>query len=117
MYNTKKKHLDSNKNPVIGLCYQGFFECFTKLSRMVFNEPTLEQSIKSLVYYCKFFLVQRGFKSNQFYTLSLDKIEINVLINKIDSLNLKEKSETHEQTNLYSKNKKSIFPIFFDTTA
>lgn len=117
MYNTKQKYYDSNQNPVIGLCYQGFFECFTKLSRMIFNEPTLEQSVKLLVYYCKLFLVQRGFKSNQFFSLNLNKIETSVLINKIDSLNLREKTENHEHTNLYSKNKKSIFPIFFDSTA
>lgn len=39
-----------------GLCYQGFVEFFMTLARMNFNESTMEQSLKSMIYYCKFFL-------------------------------------------------------------
>ncbi|RNA15188.1 tubulin polyglutamylase TTLL11 isoform X1 [Brachionus plicatilis] len=56
MYNTKKRVNELSQNAFTGLCYQGFVECFTKLSRMIFNESTLEQCVKSLVYYSKFFL-------------------------------------------------------------
>lgn len=117
LYNTKKRFYDSNQNPINGLCYQGFVECFTKLSRMIFNEPTLEQCLKSFVYYCKLFLVQKGFKSSQYYSLDLAKIETTLLVNKIENLNLKRKTDNFDQTNVYAKTKKSIFPIFFDTTA
>lgn len=117
MYNMKKRFYDSNQNPILGLCYQGFLECFTNLSRMMFNEQTLEKCVKSFIYYCKFMLIQKGYKSSQYYSLELHKIETSLLIDKIETLKIIKKSDESEPTNFYTKAKKSIFPIFFDTTA
>ncbi|CAF0831238.1 unnamed protein product [Brachionus calyciflorus] len=124
MYNTKKRFYDEEQNPIIGLCYQGFVECFIKLSRLIFtNEQTLEQCVRSFISYCKIILLQKGFKTSQFYSLDLNKIENNFLFNKLDNLKLRlikrneyQTSDFESPTNLL-KTKKSIFPIFFDTMA
>lgn len=38
---------------------------------MLFDETTLEQCLKSMIYYCKHFLKQDGLKSNHFFDIEL----------------------------------------------
>jgi len=54
-----------------GLCFQGFVEFFLKLSRLVFDENSVEQSLKSLVYFCKYSLQRPNPKPNSFYDMEL----------------------------------------------
>lgn len=141
-----------------GLCFQGFVELFTKLSRLIFDEKTLEQCLKSLIYYCKLKLKQDGSKSNQFFSIEMNdsfhqlapRIENEIQMlrydymsgrtsnfsrasvstsNSVHSQNLirdtnmgndviKAKIGLYRSKSLYNNKseKKTIFPIFFDTT-
>lgn len=97
LYNRKKLEASSP----LGLCYQGFVEFFMTVSRLIFNESSMEQNVKSMVYYCKFFLKEDGAKSNQFYEIDLSddifRPLSQKLINEINKI-LKHKNKEHIST-------------------
>lgn len=56
-----------------GLCFQGFVECFFKLAVLMFDDATTDvESVKNLIYYCKFFLKLRDIKPNPFFSIELN---------------------------------------------
>jgi hypothetical protein len=84
-YNRKK-----GGESTAGLCYQGFVDGLTKLSQLIFSESTIEQSIKSMVYFCKYFLSRDGgggtaLKSCQFFDMELT-VDLYPLTEKMTSM-------------------------------
>jgi hypothetical protein len=144
-----------------GLCYQGFVECFTTLARLNFDESTYLQSLKTMIYYCKYFLQDDLPRANiinsctNFYSLELNEtngngsgsilkpITKNLIyqITRVEELKAKSskmlilmRQQQHKYTTVKlissstssittnhqiidgKKTKKTIFPIFFQTT-
>ena len=94
------------------MCYQGFVECFLNLSSLLFNEHTLEQSLKSMIYYCKYYLKQDGnSKLSQYFDIEINELLFPISQKLLDSIN--NNHDTKFQNNSSNNFKKSdyIVPI------
>jgi len=77
------------------LCYQGFVECFLNLSKLIFNEHSLEQCLKSMIYYCKHYLKQDvNVKSNQYYEIEISESLFPISQKLFDSINYNHEFKT-----------------------
>ena len=82
-----------------------------KLSKLIFDEISLRQSIKSLLFYCKYHLKQDNFKYNQYFEPESDDILLpitNKLIESIAFVNTSEPKFTNSsQVNLKAQTESS----------